>query len=223
MRFPVVALALALALAAAASAAPPEVPARLEAKAGKPVLFDVKVPKAGMSWAPGYDKSKCAIVRLHSDDATVASFMALPEEDGEFHLIFWTVGEKAHSRLVLAVGKGKPQPPVPVDPVPVDPVARVEKVVVVVVEETQKRTPAQAAVVSDPALRKWAADKGHSYELVDKDDPAAASYAPYVQKYGVPCVLLFDKSVSDVQVPLDAFKLPAKGSDIRSAVERVTK
>lgn len=112
---------LFLAMAPALLGAPPEVPAKIEAKPGKPVLFDVKVSAgAKLGWAVGFDKSKCPIVRLHSDDPLVLSFMAIPDAGGDFYVTFWTVGEAGYSQTVITVG-GAPVP-VPIDPKPVDPV-----------------------------------------------------------------------------------------------------
>lgn len=114
---------LLLAAAAATDAAPPEVPKEpVKAKVGKPSLIDLKVvDKAAFGYALGFDKADCPFVRLYADDATTASFMAIPEKPGTYYVTFWTVGEKAYSQLVLVVEEDKPKPPpVPV-PVPVPP------------------------------------------------------------------------------------------------------
>lgn len=131
MRFRNVPVLLVLALAPLftppASAAPPEVPKTLSAKVGKPVLFDVKTDGAKpFGWAPGFDKAKCPVVRLYSDDPAVSSFMAIPDEAGSYVLTFWTIGagEKGFSQVVIATEE-KPVPPVPpgppIPPAPTDP------------------------------------------------------------------------------------------------------
>lgn len=101
-----------------ASGAPPEVPATLQVKTGKPVIFDVKADGGKpFSYALGFDKSKCTVVRLYSDDPAIASFMAIPDEDGDFLVIFWTRGDKetGYARLTITAGGGTDPAPNPAD------------------------------------------------------------------------------------------------------------
>jgi hypothetical protein len=114
---------LLLAAAATTDAAPPEAPKEpVKAKVGKPSLIDLKVvDKGAFGYALGFDKADCPFVRLYADDATTASFMAIPEKAGTYYVTFWTVGEKGYSQLVLVVEEDKPKPPPAPVPVPVPP------------------------------------------------------------------------------------------------------
>lgn len=125
---------MALALAGApAKAAPPDVPPALPVKVGSLVVFEVKpYVEAGVakpfSFAAGFDKSKCPIMRLYSEPGEPSQFAALPQVSGEFYLTFWTRGEKetGHAQLVLtATGDGGvvPPPKKPIDPLPPPPTA----------------------------------------------------------------------------------------------------
>lgn len=222
------AAACLLAAAATLPAAPPDAPPVVSAKAvGKPVLFEIKYDKGkSFGWAAGFDKSKCVVVRLQHDDPTVAAFMAIPDEAGDFYLTFWTVGEKASSQTIIRAGGTKPPVPVdPVDPPKPDPEKKAAKVIIVIVEETMRRATQDAATLYDKGLREWAKAGGHEIELIDKDDPAAAAsgYLPYVDKTGLPSVIVFDAAKTGTQIPLSAFKLPATGAALKAEVQKVVK
>lgn len=106
------AIALLLFTSTAALAAPPEVPAPITAEVGKPVVFEVKMEKGKkFGFAPGFDKSKCVVVRLYTDDLDTAQFLAIPSAKGDFYLSFVTEGETKFSTLVIQVGKSPVNPP----------------------------------------------------------------------------------------------------------------
>lgn len=78
-----------------------------------------------------------------------------------------------------------PTPPGPVDP-PKPPTPKEAPLWVVVVEESAKRTPQQAAMLASPALAARLKAKGHHFRIVDKDakapDGSQADYAAFVQR-----------------------------------------
>ncbi len=88
---------------------------------------------------------------------------------------------------VEATAPPTPQPPTP-PPTPPTP-AKPAHVSAVIIEETSKRTPAQAAAIFDAGLQDWAKTRGHQVYVFDKDldpdkptetpdDPKTASAAP---------------------------------------------
>jgi hypothetical protein len=81
--------------------------------------------------------------------------------------------------------------PVKPDPVKPEPAPKAEKVAIVVVEESQQRTVKQAEQLT--ALHKWADAGGHTFFVIDKDDPTAAKngYLPHAKD--IPAVLVFDQ------------------------------
>lgn len=158
------------------AAAPPEVPARLVVKVGKPAVFDVK-PDAGkeIAFAPGFDKSKCPVFQLQSRPGAPAAFFALPDEAGTYYLTFWSVGDKdaAFSQLVIVAtpdGRepGTVPPPKDKDPVTPPPTSSLYFLVV------RADGPADPSFARTMSLPEWATLKaaGHTYK--DKTATEAA-------------------------------------------------
>lgn len=175
---------LASALAPVASAAPPEVQPTLPAKVGEIATFDVKLDQGKpFAWTAGFDKAKCQVVRLHSDDPAVASYMVIPREPGDYYFSFITVGEKSFTQLVVkAVGVVPPVPPIPpVPPVPpVPPPGPVTSFRVIFVYETSKPiTPAMQQVMFGEKVRTYLDAKtnkgagGNGWRKFDPDVTAA--------------------------------------------------
>lgn len=152
---------------ALAFAAPPDVPAKLTAKVGAPVLFDVKPDGAKpFMFAPGFDKSLCPIVRLYSDDPKVASFMVIPQAAGEYYVTFWTRGEEEskYVQLVITVTRdGVAPPPKPPAP-PVDPPVPVPVAYYFLIVRVDG--PASPAFTAAMSLPEWSglARAGHNYK-----------------------------------------------------------
>lgn len=98
------------------------------------------------------------------------------------------------------------------------------KVCVVIVEESQARTPAQGKVIADSGLRKWLKDGGHQILTVDKDDPqsGAAGYGPYLTQ-GLPTVILIDATATTPRKPLAYFQLPATATELQTKIQEVLK
>ena len=169
-----------------ASAAPPEAPAKLAVKVGVPVTFTVKVPEGKkFSYAPGFDASKCTVVRLFTDDTTTASFLAIANEPGVFYVTFWTRDEKeaGYSQLVIETSGGVAPPPKPVDPPPV-PTTKLFFVVV------GGDGPASPAVETALRLPEWDTlkAKGHSY-LYKTATEAVALKIKLPAGTALPCVV----------------------------------
>lgn len=160
--------------------APPDVPKEVVGEKNKPVFFDVKATNKKFAFAPGFDKTKCPIVKLATEDDSpdVVQFMAFPAEDGEFYVTFWTTGEKKYSQTVLRIGKGKPVPPgplPPVPPVPPDPDGQTytAPVWIFIVEETSKRTSDYVLFLQDIAYWNDLEKKGYKMRPYDIDSADA--------------------------------------------------
>lgn len=153
-------------------AAPPEAPARVVATVGKPKTFAVKYDKP-FAYAPGYDAAKCPVFKLESDTETgTTTFLAFPDEPGEYHVILWTVGEKGYTRVVIvASDAGAAPPPKKNPPTPPDPPAPATSLYFLIVRHDG---PASPAFTSAMTLPEWATltKAGHNYK--DKTATEAA-------------------------------------------------
>jgi len=109
---------------------------------------------ATFAWAIIPDREKLTVVLAVSDDGKVT----------------------IHSKTVL-VGPEVPVPPPTPIPTPI------EKMLVLIIEETGKQSPQQARVLLDPASRKWLSDNGHHLRIVDKDN-TAADVVPWIARAG---------------------------------------
>lgn len=113
-------LALAV-LAPAAAADPPKVQPRIDTKVGQTSTFAVVSDKVGpFGYATAFDPAACTVVRLYSDDPDVGQFLVIPQQPGEFRVVFWTKGETKSTQLAVFVTGPAPQPPPP-DPKPPGP------------------------------------------------------------------------------------------------------
>jgi hypothetical protein len=137
-------------------------------------------------------------------------------------------------RVTLDVDAGEgprppPEPKKPDDPEPKKPDEpsgpTAKRVVVVVVEESQVRTTSQGKVLADPAYRDWVKAGGHDLEILDKDDPVVRTngYQPFVNRVGVPAVLVFDADRTGPQLPLREFRLPATAAEFLAETKRAVK
>lgn len=129
------------------------------------------------------------------------------------------VGVKAEADIVavaLDVDAGQgPRPPPKPDPDPKPtPVAAAW---VIVVEQTEQRTPAVAAVLSDVAMWKRIEAKGVKWRVYDADSPDAKAkrYDAVAAPIGLPCVILLDATGAVV----GAYKLPTKSADLEGLVK----
>lgn len=204
---------LLLAFAPVLLAAPPEAPAKLTGRAGKPVLFDVKV-EAGkkLGWAPGFDRAACPVLRLYSDDPAVMSFLALPDASGVYVLTWWTGGETAYSQTTITVG-GPPAPapaPPPV-PGPVPPTPRVYYFLIV--RPDGPAAPAFTEAMGRPAW-KLLTVQGHQYK--DKTVSGAARDVGFAVPAGtpLPCVVTLSTEGGVSRVVRPAVPLPTTDAAI---------
>lgn len=222
MRF--LAIAVVMCAATIGTCAPPDAPKEIEGKAGKVILFDVKGEPGKVAFAPGFDKAKCPVVRLHSDDPTTLSFMAIPEVDGEYILTFWTQGDKTYTQTKLKIGKGVPPNPIP-DPVPPvpDTVGLDGPVWVYLVEETSQRTPALANIILDVAFWNDLETKGYKMRPYDRDsaDAKKMKLDNVKDKNGnalaVPYLVFTDKDGKNVS----ALPLPTSTQGIKSVLPKI--
>lgn len=199
-------------------AAPPDVPKELPAKPGKPVLFDVKI-EAGkqLGWAPGFDKNRCPVVRLHSDDPATLSFMAIPDETGDFYVTFWTVGEGKFSQTVIKVG-GAPVPP-PVDPVdPQPPPPSVYYFLVI-----RADGPADPAFTKAMGLPAWAELRKKGHQFKDKTVSAAAADLNLTLPPGtaLPCVVTLSVAGGASKIVRGPVALPTTDAGVAALPEGV--
>ncbi len=147
-------------------------------------------------------------------------------KSGRVELLIIPVGAKApvlpndiiRRTLDVEAGEGPIPPPKP-DPKPdPDPVKKVARVTVVVCEDLETRTPAQARAINDPEFRKFAV------ELVSVKDPAFAAngYKRFADKVGLPAVLVFDADAAGPSDPVAVFKL-GDAADNVAQVRKVVK
>lgn len=117
------ATSLALLLASSpVHADPPKVQPRIDTKVGSTSTFAVVADKAGpFGYATAFDSEKCTVVRLYSDDPDVGQFLVIPQQPGEYRVVFWTKGETKSVQLAVFVTGPSPVPPVPPGPKPPDP------------------------------------------------------------------------------------------------------
>jgi hypothetical protein len=209
-----------------AEAAPPVAPPKVSVTVGELARVEITPDAAGpVGWASG-----AADADLFADElaprAGKTRLLIQAKRAGTYRVVLWSKGE-TDSTFVEVVATGGGADPVKPDPVKPDPVKPpvAGKVCVVVVEESSLRTPAQADVMADPAFRKWLADGGHQWAVVDKDDPqsGAAGYAPYVAATGLPTVILIDATAATASKPLSVFKLPATAAEFQAKVKEVVK
>lgn len=203
-----------------ATAAPPEVPGKLPAKVGQAVIFDVKADGTKeFSYAPGFDKSKCSIVRLFSDDPATASFMAIPNEAGDYYITFWSRGdkEKGYAQLVIqATGGAIPPPKKPDDPpVVVPPIPAALYFVVVGADG-----PVNPAVTKSLQLPEWAtlALRGHMYKYKTATEAAALGIKLPAQTT-LPCVVVLQNRADGKSTQRGTAPLPTSGSDVLTLPE----
>jgi hypothetical protein len=230
-------LAAVCSAVALAVAAPPAAPPKVSVTVGELARVEITPDAAGpVGWASG-----AADADLFADElaprAGKTRLLIQAKRAGTYRVVLWSKGETDSTFVeVVATGGGadpvkpdpiKPDPvkPDPVKPDPVKPQPTAGKVCVVVVEESSLRTPAQADVMADPAFRKWLADGGHKWAVVDKDDPqsGAAGYAPYVAATGLPTVIMIDATAATASKPLSVFKLPATAAEFQAKVKEVVK
>lgn len=206
-----------LVLAGVALAAPPvvTVPSEVKGDVGSfvAVKADVKDGKA-VKFVPldsGLNVFPAGL--LNDPTATVVT----AGKAGRYRILCYSGNADGPSEPVtVTVVIGGATDPVKPDPVKPEPVTKVEKVSIVVVEESQQRTVKQAEQLT--ALHRWADANGHTMFTVDKDDPTASKngYLPYAKD--IPAVLVFDQK--NAGKPLAVVKLDA---DTMNKVKEVVK
>lgn len=198
-----------LVLAGVALAAPPvvTVPAEVKGDVGSfvAVKADVKDGKSVKFVVLDAGLNVFPAGLLADPTATVVT----AGKPGKFRILCYSGNADGPSEPVTVTvvigdgGKDDPKKPDPVKPQP--DVAKAEKVAIVVVEESQQRTVKQAEQLT--ALHKWADAGGHTFFVIDKDDPTASKngYLPHANSTGIPSVLVFDQK--NAGKPLTVVKL----------------
>lgn len=91
-------------------------------------------------------------------------------------LVDWNHGQNqlAEHRFVVGGDGPEPDPEPDPDPDPIPPPpGPLAEMWLIVVEETNQRTPEQAWVLLDPTVRRWMKANGHHLRIVDKDQKAS--------------------------------------------------
>lgn len=191
MRLPA-SLAALLVAASALWADPPRVePPELTVPVNEFETFTVKFdPKAKLLLDLGFRGQDCNVVRLHTEEAGVASFMVRPRKPGEYHLIFRNRGEDESSRVIVSTaGKAPVVPtptPTPTPPPTPDALLPGEKVWgFVLVEETAEAQAGRGKLVASKPVWDFLRSAGWKWRIVDDDarDEAGATPAwlkPYL-------------------------------------------
>ena len=102
------------------------------------------------------------------------------QQPGEYRvLVDWNTGQNqlvAHTVVVGGTPGPGPDPPPP-DPTPPPP-GPIQGMWIIVVEETNERTPQQGAVIGDPLSRTWTTANGHHVRIVDRDSKDETGQPP---------------------------------------------
>ena len=212
------ALLWVLASVVAATAAPPVVtlPAEVTGDVGSFVAVRASVTEAKVVRFVPLDAGLNVFPADLLADKTATVVTA--GKPGRYRILAYSGNAEGPSEpaTVTVVIGGSPPVVDPVKPGPKPEPVKADKVAVVVVEESQARTVAQAKALAE--LEVWCKQNGHSRWVVDKDDPTASKngYLPLVKK--LPGVLVFDKAGGGT--PLTVFDLD---SDPVSKVKEVVK
>jgi hypothetical protein len=124
------------------------------------------------------------------------------------------------SATVSIVGEGPLPPPGP-GPGPTPPPGPVTGPAwAIIVEQTEQRTPQQAAVLNDAAMWDRLRGKGHKWRIYDADNPPAASkgFVAAANKVGIPALLI----ITDAGKLVDAMKMPETSEGIEAALKKAT-
>jgi len=100
-----------------------------------------------------------------------------------------------------------------------NPVPKASQVWAIIVEETEQRTPAVAAIITD--MKWWDALKPKvSFRAYDKDQPEARSYTAKASEKGValPALLILEKGTGKT---LDVRALPASKDEIKTLLQGI--
>lgn len=106
----------------------------------------------------------------------------------------------------------KPQPEPVVDP------ATTQNAWLVVIEETQDRTPEIARVLTDRAFWDGLHARGLHFRLIDRDSPDAANYVAIADALGLPALLIL---MADGKL-ISKTPLPKTVADLDALTKRVT-
>jgi hypothetical protein len=147
-----------------------------------------------------------------ADVATFGRQMVFAGPPGRYVILqSWETasGEKrqAFAFTDIVAGKEGPIPPDPfVPPLPPDPpVVEAGPRWIIIVEETQDRTPQQAAVLTDSSFRQWLTTSGHDYRMIDQNvqdqsgtvPTACAPYLNLAKGKTLPRLFIVDGSSGD--------------------------
>jgi hypothetical protein len=117
-------------------------------------------------------------------------------------------------------------------PIP-PPLPKAECLTLVTIWESADATPAVAKVMKDAVYWQSLVAACHKYAQIDKDSKEldatgketgktivdARGYAPYIAKYGLPTLLVFDQKTGQL---LTAMKLPATTAEITAIIKGIT-
>lgn len=179
--------------------------------------------KAGIYWkvypSKGVDKADAPKGRLQfvaPPGTYEVTLLVIRQADGEIDI--------AEATATVTVGDAGPTPPPTPDPTP-DPDKTAARVTVVVVEETGGRTPSHGKVIYDRPTRDWLKAGRHEFELLEVSDPeyGRVGYKPFVDKVGLPAVLVFDADAKGPTAPLLAFRLPATGDELSAEIRKAVR
>jgi hypothetical protein len=90
----------------------------------------------------------------------------------------------------------------------------------IVIEQTEQRTPQQAAVLNDAAMWDRLRGKGHKWRIYDADNPPAASkgFVSAAKAVGMPALLI----VTDAGKLVEAVKMPETVEGFEAAMKKAT-
>lgn len=121
--------------------------------------------------------------------------------------------------LVATIGDAPiPDPPGPKPPVPPIPVTG--PAWAVVVEQTEQRTPSQAAILGNFAMWKNLTDKGHMWRIYDADNSIAKTkgFVEAANSVGLPALLIVGNGGKLISMQ----KLPETSAGVEEAMKKAT-
>lgn len=176
-------------------------------------------------WSPP-DQDSVVVVE-ETADRMVVEVPATPEVVYKFA---WTGREpgkaQVFSRVSVKAGHG-PQPPPgpgPVPPGPIPPGPEPGPVSgaawIIIVDQTEQRTPTQAAVLGNGPMWEGFKSKGHGWRVFDYDNPyvAQAKYKLAADAVGLPALLIVGKNGGLI----DKVKMPETSAGMEEFVKKVT-
>lgn len=235
-------LALLLVCCPWASGAPPKMPTGILGEAGRETVVEIESPATGVpvAWRETFSPGDCFIGEMKPLRADTVRLLLIPRKPGYYSVVAWSGKEREDSAVfTLDASKGAPIviPPDKKDPLPPPkpvPVTTIEgKQFVVVIQDRLRADPNTVTALQSVAFRKWLADGGHEFEIIDTSTAEgaarAAKYKPAFTAFNVPegtAVMLLQSAEARGTTPRGwvgaMVKLPTSEADLLGVLKTLT-